>query len=253
MPNTDISPTKSGKPDLRATDWPIIRHVASYSITTPEVVSRIVFNDEKDPGNALAALSSVGYLKDAHSGNPLLLTKNPKRKYYLIGPKALPLVGVPKGRMDVPGPAALNRLCAILWFGCMEHTRFCPVAKEELKQLFPKHTPPHNTPHVVGKNKDGPGIFRVMLQAGTAKSARKAVNGLIEKTQQNPVLRTHLESGEYGFAVLGQTRTACEQIEGELKRRVGQSGPLTHRARIVVGLGPTPQTLSLALSERKED
>ena len=234
-----------GRVELFDTDLAILKHVALYFLTFREALQAALFLNGGDPGNALAALARNGYLRNTdRAGNPLKLGSH---RYYLMGAKGRDLLSLPNERATESPDAALHVRLATLWFCLMGPGRYYRLDKEELSGIFGKRPPHHNTPHCVGLHDSGPVIYRVYASAGEPRTIVRQARDYLDKALANRTLKPWVKSGDYGFAVLVETGAKCQRIQAALERKPKRGSAFTERARFVVSVGPTPETLSLAL------
>lgn len=257
---------KSGSSDngegLSPSDCALLLHLGHYHLTFREALTATLFKDGKDPGNALAALARQGYLKDKAAPSKKKKAKAPAdeeplkfpggKRYYILGPKGASLLGLPKERTYFPKPAAMYSNLAVLWHCTMEANRSYRLSGKEVRELFPKKPPHHNTIHCITDEDAAPVVYRAYVSASEAKAILKEAKRLIVAALENSSLRPFVVNGEYGLALLVETAQKRDRLREMLQNPPKRQAGLAEMARIKVEIGPSPQTLNIALRSLKK-
>ncbi len=254
MAKPKATPTNSGD---RATDLPILRHVALYGLTFTYPVQRLFFPEDQfesrekaleRAGNALHGLSCTGLLTQTYGKEPLRF--NNDYKYYILTKEGAKRIGA-KSTVTKP-PKDIETSLAILWLCTMEKKRFHRVDREDLLPILGEKAPHHNVNHVVSDDELGAVLYRIYATTSEPGDVLKhAKKNCLTPALENAALKPLIEVGDYGFAVLvpnEQRRSATQKLFSQQKN----DGPsLSRLARFTVRLGPTPQTLDEAIKGLK--
>jgi hypothetical protein len=220
-------------------DMAMLRHVALYGVSLHAAVSELFF-DGKSGGQIVKKLADRGLLSLRERAIPGGVS------YARLTAAGCTAAGVPKTRSGPLGSAALDLALGILYFSCLDTRRRYRVERDELVPFFgERHTPMANVPHVASDELGTPCIFRIYHGTGVASELPARLRQVIEKVEQNTAIRPWALTRHYGLAVLGQLRPKVEI----LRRAIERAG-FSQRLPIIVGLGPTAETLSKCLRER---
>jgi hypothetical protein len=227
----------------------VLRHVSLYRVTLQECVQRLFFpkGQGSEAGTVLKKLSSGDQPSlCSHSGKNGL----PRQvTYYTLTPKGAKEIGARSERAERFGGEALRTHLATLWFCGMGAKRAHRLQPEELDEIFGETGLVHaNTAHCIAREKDGPRLYRVYpASSGTKKTVGylKEVLEAIITSPEKKLLRQWIEQRDYGFAVLGPTPEACDDLSRALHQK--DTG-LFDQAHFIVRLGPSPETIRDALN-----
>jgi len=223
-------------------DEAVVRHVLGYGVTLLEVVVRLFFAG-KTAGHILKRLDEDAKLLERHQrALPGGIT------YVTPRVAACTKYGGPAERASALGDAARNLALGVVFFSCLSQHRRHKLDHRDLVKLFGADAPPASAVHVVSEPAEfgQPTLLRVYQAERDARAAVQHVRSVFEKTRDNKTLGAWLRAHNYGFAVLGITAPATRALEREItKSRLDRECP------VVVGLGPTAETIAEALRDRK--
>jgi hypothetical protein len=156
--------------------------------------------------------------------------------------------GVSKDRARALRGSALDCALGLLVFCHLEkHPRY-PLYHQETKEILGKAAPATTIPHLVSSELGKPAIFRVYQAANVhIHQAIETVWKRVDEAKRHPGLGAWCEAGQYGVAILASTSKRLEALE----REVSRSG-LDKRAALILGLGPTVETLHPTLVELRK-
>jgi hypothetical protein len=223
-------------------DEAVVRYVLLYGVTLLEAVSTLFFAG-KTCGHIVKRLDEDQHLLERHPrGLPGGIT------YLTPRVAACTKYGAPAERANPLGDAARNLALGVLVFCCLSKHRRHKVDHRELVKLLGPDAPPASAVHVLTEPAElgHATLLRVYQAECDARAAVQHVRGLVERARASRTIGPWLRARDYGFAALGITNQATEALEREIARsRLRQECP------IVVGLGPTAETLAEALRQRK--
>jgi hypothetical protein len=158
-------------------------------------------------------------------------------------------LGLPRERSPKISSATLDSYLATLWFCTMgPHPRYRLTQAELSRPEIFGSSAPINTPHVVSNELGRPQIFRIYSATTDATVAARQLRSKIRELRATPELGSWLDAGDYGFAVLGETKDKVVALKDAIGRL-----DLFHIAPLVVGLGPTGETLAAVIKQRRND
>ena len=166
--------------------------------------------------------------------------------YLTLSAKGCRLFGFPDERSKPLGSSALDQPVGISYFGVLDGPRRYRVERDELGAELGVDTPGYNVAHVVSDELGHPAIFRA-YQTSNPRGAVQYVRGHLERDLAKPKLGKWIRSGHYGWALLGATPDAVRVLNAEVDR----SG-LRDEISVIVGLGPTAETLASVLRARRK-
>lgn len=254
------STKKSSKP-LTVTDQMLLRHIGAYYFTCKESAAVAVFSADDNPihraANALSSLAKLGYLRDHDGDTPLAFDATAKRKtrYYLLTAEGFAYTNVPKDRKQTPGETSLAKNLALLWYCTLDGQRRYRLEKEDLYDTFggKKKAPYHNVPHVVSQATDAPPVIeRLVISSADVRNTISKVRKHISEDLNHPVLGSWVETGSYAYTLLGSTPDVRDDYAEMITNSTGKHPPLNNLANVRAGLGPSPETFSLCLTEYHE-
>ena len=253
MSKQNTSPTNSG--ELQPADGAILQHVALYRLTFAHPVQRLFFpaEDFDEPshalrraGDALHGLAGSGLLTCKEGKHELRFNKD--FKYYVLTHRGAKTIGAKQTR-----PASNpNKDLAILWACTMEEKRFHRVTANDIGELFPKHTPHHNIPHILSEQAYDEGqstcvLYRVYVTTSEPSDITKHCLEHYKKCCKNESLAPLVDVGDYGFAILVTTEERRKHVQKLLANNDGEKLSLSRLARFTVRLGPNHATLRQAI------
>ncbi len=164
---------------------------------------------------------------------------------YRASTKTCVALGVSKDRARALRGAALNMAVGLNVFSSLEAHERLPLYHAELKQLLGNATPAAAIAHVASDELGFPAVFRVYQAADVSVvQAIEHVRRRIQELRVHPTLGAWLEGGEYGIAILAPTCKRRDALQTALTK-----SSLTSQASILLGLGPTVETLHATLTE----
>lgn len=232
--------------DLRPRDLAILRHVALYRLTLPIVIQRLYCVEGRtDPTTILNKLAKLGLLRPhTKMGDGAL----PGRvAYYTLTPDGARVVSAPKDRAEPLGPASLRIHLAVLWFCFLSDRRRYRLEPEELRELFGERAPHANIACCITEEEDGPRVYRVYGTATDRAKSMKQLSSNIAKAWEVPEHRPWLEAGDLAFAILGETRPKCTDLEKALQSGGREGASPRNDCHVIVRLGPSPAGIKKAL------
>lgn len=142
---------------------------------------------------------------------------------------------------------------AILWFCCMGTARRYRLERDELEPLLGDAAPHQNTPQCIAMDKDGPRIYRIFVPSVEPEEAiGQVAESLEELAFTNRTLHEWIGTGDYGIAILGQTREKCAHLKQQLRDDTQRAPSLFESCRCIVELGPSPWTIRMCLKDVDE-
>lgn len=230
------------------TNLAVLKHVALFRLTIQECVQRIFFpkGSGGEAGNVLRNLTAGDQPSLRLHSRQHGFAQNVS--YYTLTKKGAKEAGVtPNRAAEQRGPEAVRTHLATLWFSCMGAKRYYRLEPRELTSLFGKGVVHANTAHCITQDKDGPRVYRVYPASSgseaTVAHLDEVLTGIGEVPEKKAVYEW-LKDRDYGFAVLGPTPEACDDLSRAINRR---DAGLTDRAHIIVRLGPSPETIRQAI------
>jgi hypothetical protein len=103
-------------------------------------------------------------------------------------------------------------------------------------------------PHVVSDELGFPAIYRMYHAASVdAAQAIENVRSRLDELRQHPALADWIQGREYGVAILAPTTKKLDAL-----KRALHDSQIAQQAAVLVGLGPTAETLHSALIELRK-
>ncbi|WP_152099795.1 hypothetical protein [Lacipirellula parvula] len=209
----------------------ILRHIARYQVSLRPVIDRKFFNGKSGGcGKAIADLKTQKLIESKEHG--IADAKNSKANFtlYHLSLSATRLVGATARRANAPGPTAIPRSLAILWYCCMRKTPSYRLEAREVKQVF--------LPGVGGSTrKDGkiPGFhclspgpeFHISNVSVPKASLAETVSELkknVRNAREIPELAEAIALKRYRYLVLVESSEMCDQLRVALSQTIGQQG-----------------------------
>jgi hypothetical protein len=219
-----------------ARDLALFDLVLRHRVILREVADRFL---ESNSGHILRRHCEEGALATEARAYPGNITG------YRATAKTCALMGAAKDRARALRGSALNMAIALNVFCWLEEHGRLPLYHAETKELLGSSAPAPAVSHVASEELGFPSIFRVFHAADVDLSKTlDTVRRRIHDARMHPTLSAWQESGEYGLAVLAPTSKKRDAILRALSKS-GHAG----QASIIVGLGPTVETLHATLLE----
>jgi len=240
---------KSGEvEELRPQDQALLRHVALYRMTLPQIASRLFCaGNAGRAGSALGRLAKNGFLnrhdKISNGALPGRVT------IYTLTPEGARAAGVKKERGQPLGPSALPTHFAVLWVCCLSDRRRYRLEPEEVKSLIGDESVHPNTACCITEEEDGPRVYRIFPTTSEPAGAMRQLRASISEAWENPTLRSWMESGDLGFLVLAESKQKCSDLEKLLRKAVRGENRIEHDCRILVRFAPSPKGAKKALKD----
>lgn len=129
MNSGDIPEKPPKRIRLNDRDYEIFEHIMRYRMTTREVLQPLFFSDSETNAvtKVVSRLVSQEYLRRYEM--------YPQRSYYVLGPEATKLLGLPMKRFEPLGPLALAREFATLIFCCLAKEKRVRFTVHEVHKL----------------------------------------------------------------------------------------------------------------------
>ena len=229
-------PNRCSQAEYAERDGAVLRYIWRNRVGLNAVLSARFF-DGKQAGHVLRRFAAKGWLRLESGKIPggisvAVLTASGGRQIGReVRPKALGAVG-----LDLA--IATSFFAAIDAPKGIRRFRLLPSELHDLCKGFVQ-----NVPHVWTDEGGEPAVLRVQLAAsGTPREVRRKTHELVQKLHGDRDVASWLNSGHYGLALLGHTRERVRQLTDAVSRDKRFEG-----VRIVVGLGPTVETLAKVL------
>ena len=228
------------KPDELAAA--LLQHLERMRLTIPWVVRRFYFPAHAYPDRIEALKLAGAALQQLAKRKKAIEAECPGRtrpKYYLVSGSR-------------QGEAAIGYDLATLWATCVRPVPRYRISNEELRTLLDP-CPYKNIRHIMEETSDIEGtrptgiIYRVYPTTAELKEAVRSLKKTIKDATKKS--RALVESGDYGFLVLAETKAKAKAIDREVRRPDERGHAISHTARIVVEYAPRPESLAKALKE----
>jgi len=200
-------------------------------------VSR-VFCDGKPSGHILRRLEARG-----------LLTLHSRDIPGGLGYATLTAVGLKEIGIDrAPrklSPTALGAAIAVSWYCTLEEQRRYQLLSEEVRAQYGSVVPV-NVPHVITQEFGDPVVLRVLQSLGKVATTVGNVKKFFDTNRTVAGVAPALAAQDYGLLVLCPTKEKTKRV-----REACEKAKLFGWGRLVVGLGPTPDTLGPNLKRER--
>ena len=232
MPSPQRRPTAA---EYSARDLAICRFAYRYGVVLNCLVNLAIFYG-KECGHVLRRLTDRNWLESHPQVLPgglsffRLTSQGGKQIGFELKPKKL-------------GAVALDSAIATAFFAVIDAGRGVRqrVTPKELAAI--NKALPGNVPHVLTTEFEEPAILRVQLAAqGKTKDVKKKAADFFKKSRADDRLAPWLQSKQLGLTIVGHTPERVAEL-----KRVFESDERFYEERIVVGLGPTAETLARCL------
>lgn len=237
--------------ELRPRDLAILRHVALYRLTLPQIVEKLFCQEGGNAGSILATLAGAGLLRSHKKKNEGALPG--PVGFFTLTPAGERTTGVLEDRSEKLGPAAIRMHLAVVWFCCMSGRRRYRLEPKELKSLFGEHPPHANVAMCLADDSDGLRLYRVYQSSTDVRKSIKQIRASVGKLWESPRLRAWLVSGDLGIAVLAETRSKCADLEKAMMAAGKEKPSVADECHIIVRFAPSPATLKAALNSLAKD
>lgn len=230
------------KHTLLARDLAVLRHLAVNRVGIYPVLAPLFFG-----GSGTTCGLAAKRLSEEKDGHPPLIDLHRralpgKHSYITLRPAACRLLGIPVRRAAPLSTTALDQAIALSYF-CHrgEYSRH-RLERKELARFLHDDAPPENVAHVATDELGWPAVLRVFFVTRTPEAEVRDLRRELRDSERRPLLGKWLATGDYGFAVLVPWVSKIGQFRAAIER----SG-LCDEIPIVVGSGPTAQTLATTL------
>lgn len=229
--------------DYKHRDLAILRHIADARIGMLPLLGELYFFAQGgNGGHVVKRLAADGLVELMPRAIPGGIS------YCRLTLRGAARIDAPKTRAGVLNTAALNSAIAIAYWAYLAGSaRRYRLESREVGRLLGGAGPRQNVPHVITDEVGHPAIMRVYLAHGATPNSLAKLRGTIDEALAEPKLRPWIKDRDYGFAALAPTQEACQSLETAIDR-----AQLRERALVIVGLGPSPETLASTLRRRKK-
>ncbi|MCA9262342.1 MAG: hypothetical protein KDA60_00775 [Planctomycetales bacterium] len=224
--------------DYLERDLACLKFTRRYGICLTSTLSEVFFGG-KDATHVLPKLVEKNWITRHARKIPGGLS------YGTLTPQGLKVIGLECKEATPPTGVSLNISVALSWYCCLEVFRRFRLLPEEITRLLGKRVP-SNVPHILDNSATGPVVLRVYHSLGQVSATKGPVEEFFDAANNRPSVAAWVAAQQYGLLVLCPTREKAAQVNAFLERK----GLLAH-GRLIVGLGPTTETLSRYLCERK--
>lgn len=217
----------------------ILLHAGLYRLLLPACITR-VFGGGKPVPHVYHRLVKDGLL----AGHRRVLPGG--QSCYTLSAAGCRSVNTPLLRAQLPEGPALDLAIGLSFFCHLGKSRRYRVEAEQVSELL--GTPmPNNLGYVITNELgDKAKLMRAVSAASLgAPELVRTLRVLLEQTQRNSVLQPWVDAQQYGFAVLSPTTQTLSASEKAVKKSC-----IREACAVVVGLGPTAETLSAALKSK---
>lgn len=196
--------------ELQDRDRRVLRHVARYRITTPEVLQRL-FCNTKDATKKLTSRLAVTYRRDVDEAEQRKLAVGyvlqarellGKRRLYQLTARGAKEAGVPVERADPIGPQALVEAYAILVHCCLGDAERELLTAPDLARL-PRlaDVPPAN--YYLDQVEERTVLTRIVVDhRSEVPSIVRKCREIIKDARETPTLAQMMDGGRYALVVL---------------------------------------------------
>lgn len=222
-------------------DRAILRFVWRYEAAVAAMVSER-FLEGKQAGHVLRRFEARGWVALESAAIPggisyVTITAAGGREIGVaVKPKPMSAV-----RLDAA--LAVSGFC-VLEEGCGgRRSRLLPAEVNELKGGFPA-----NAPHVLTTDFGEPAVLRVLMaSSGKPRAVLDKAALAFDKALSSDKGHAWIESLDYGCALLAHTPERLQQLKAAASNDARFEG-----RRLVIGLGPTSETLAALLRQRRK-
>lgn len=230
-------PKRPSADDYARRDRKLLQYVHRNRIGLAECISAVLF-EGKPCGHVLRKLAATNWLEISERAIPgnLSYVTLTQRGYREIGFENR----IPKSVSNTVLSAAI----AINWYCTLEKERRFWISPSEVIELFGKSS---SVPHILCPQEFGePVVLRFYHAVGSIRTAKRYVEQFFDSTSSKPSFASALANGSYGLLCLAPTEEKVRQ----LKEAFFEVDPRPEH-RLVVGLGPTDETLAACLRKRR--
>lgn len=228
--------------ELLPRDLALLRHIGLYRVGLYPVLSHLFFG-----GSGPACGVAIKRLAETKGKRRPLVQLHSralpgKLSYATLRPAGCTEVGVSSKRANPLGTAALNLAIGLSYFGCRGTHRRHRVERAEMRRFFGDATPPENVFHVATDELGWPSVLRVYQIGPNVEAVIRAIRKDLAEAGRQPEMGAWIAAGDYGVAILVPWPNKVPRV----RETLGRSG-LLDEAPVVVGTGPTAETLHSAL------
>lgn len=231
----------STKIDFAKRDAAILYHVALYSLSLKQVISK-AFLDGKECGHVLTRLQTQDLIR-IHSK-----AASGRYTFVSVTEKGASKAGLGKERGMLTGNSIDDRLG--LTFTCyLDSTsrRVLMTNSEANRLLDTTDSIPKNVDVIAAEEPDGCGLFRV-YRPDSVKTAAKGLEGLLQSFEADSALKKAMASRVFGIAVLARNEKLRLKLDSFLK---SAKNPLGIRCPFLLALAPGVDELAECMKRTK--
>ncbi len=228
--------------ELLPRDLALLRHMGLYRVGLYPVLSHLFFG-----GSGPACGAAIKRLAEAKGKRPALVELHSralpgKLSYATLRPPGCTLAAVSARRVNPLGTAALNLAIGLSYFCCRGDHRRHRVERAELRRFLGDAAPPENVFHLATDELGWPAVLRVYQVARNVETVVRAIRKDLADASRDAELGSWITAGDYGAAVLVPWPDKVPRVRDTLQR-----AGVMDEAPVVVGTGPTAETLHAAL------
>ena len=215
----------------------MLQYVHRYRIGLAECISEVLF-ESKPCGHVLRKLAAGNLLELNERG----ITGN--ISYVTLAKKGFEKIGIDDAKPKTISNTVLNTAIALSWYCNLESSRRFLMIPSEVREVFGKTS---TVPHILCPAEFGqPVVLRVYHATGKLKTAKNKTEEFFETTASKPRFAPALANRDFGLLCLAPTGEKRNQLSDAFHKE-----DLFSRGLLVVGLGPTEETLAKLLRERR--
>lgn len=223
----------------------ILQHVARYGLSLRPVLDRLFFEGVEDGCERdLAELRKAGLLDVVENAVGDRVKAKTRYSYYFPTRKATALLGVPDNHGKPPGPDAVPRNLAILWYCAMRPNRSYRLRSNEVIELLSSPDKElaagsgEQLPkgyHCLSSVDDRFRLLNIYPAKTTVKELMSELRKRVTKAKRNPAITLAMKSRQFGFLVLVETKKLQDQVWEETRKLAREQ-----KAKFIVTESPGP-------------
>lgn len=218
----------------------ILKHTARYGLTLRPVLDRLYYDGvENGCERDVTELRKDGLLDVAENSVEDKQRRTARFSYYHLTRKATALLGVPESRGKKPGPEAVTRNLAILWYCTMRPERSYRLERAEVADLLSSPSGASVTTEPSGYHclslLDRYRLLQIYVPTATVPEIMNELRKRIGEARRNPALKEAMWSGQYGFLVLVESLKLRDELRNETRKLTKEA-----KAKIIVSMSPGP-------------